>query len=276
MIGNRFISANMIFHGIKFGKIKAAAKMDAYLGPAPPIAQHLFRQIMDQQTGNKDGHYLGLRLFNNLAHARLRGQKCVWIIGLIARAFRMKSDDMTDAMPAKFSEPARGITIEDLLFGILKYGRIHRPEPHHQIDKHPQPTLVEKTRAHGKEETFLPARILIEHRRNDIHIKEGAMIRNEQHWTGWIDGGEVLQPVKTHEVISADIDPESTKDLLAPGPEALLFALIHGMDKTKKEPFPGGEHGQLFRSRIDRTLFSYLCSDRFAINVRTLHDPFLI
>src|SRR5262245_17120015 len=92
-VSDLFVRSQSIGFGEMFAQIQYLAEMDANHVFAVPVSRHLLWQTVTQPR-NEHRYHLWLRFHDQLSHTRLRAQKRIRIVALIACSLRMKTDDV--------------------------------------------------------------------------------------------------------------------------------------------------------------------------------------
>ena len=111
--------------------------------PPRPISQHLFRKIVSQ-PGDENRNHLRRCVLYEFSDPRLRRQERIRIRSFVARAFRVKANDVARARSGRARSRSRNENLSKARFSMSRFfarrkkRRIHRPPTHHQIYKHSQ------------------------------------------------------------------------------------------------------------------------------------------
>src|SRR6266481_2439349 len=164
-------------------QIELFAKVNPDRFAPEPVSQNLLRQLVTQ-AGNENGNDLRVRGLNQFANARLRPQIGIRIAVLVARAFRMKADNVPGSLMTNLSQTSKGILIELALLGkrLITAGkerRIHRPPTHDQIHEHSGRRLIEEAATHRKEKLFAEAGAIKQNTRDREEVKKRSVISHQ-------------------------------------------------------------------------------------------------
>ncbi|SRR5712692_4155195 len=86
-----------------------------------------------------------------------------------------------------------------------------------------------------------------------------------------IDRFNIFEARDAYQIVSRDLNPTRAKYALAPGPEALITALIHTMRDAEGEAFERGKHGKFFGHGINE---SRLCLVELRLSAGKTLDSF--
>ena len=159
------------------------------------------------------------------------------------------------AFSTYLNEPTHRIFVEFPFLrvsGFAEERRIHRHPTHDEIDEPTERIIVKELAAHREIQLHGPFRSTEQNAGYCIHVKERAVVGNEQKRPLDVGLFDILDAENVHQIVCGEIDPETADMPLEKRHQAFPCTEIHSVRQPKRHPFGPPEDTDLLRLRHQR------------------------